>query len=949
MAAGDADDTNAVIALARSALALGQAAIRAGDPAAGRSWLDRAHRLLPEDTNVKLARASACLDTDPQAAASLFQEVADAHDVLHAWLGLAAACHRIGHSHAALAALATALSRHALADETASLADRIAARHGWCGLWPDGRLEIRALGATETDRQDPGAIQVRQQGAHLLGSPIQLAAIRRLTGCVEPWEGGIRGWAWHPADPARDPVLTLRWPDPHPDRTITLDDETGSIADAGPLARPRQFLLRAPDLPAGPVHVLGPDGNHLTGSPLDPGAEQAGLIAAALAIGRAYPASGAAADPAPPAALRADAPVPAAPVGATSRRHQATVVIPVHNGGEAALRCLDSVLASLPDDARLLVVDDGSTDPQVIARLDALAAGKAARLIRHERAQGFPAAANAGIRAAKGRDVVLLNSDTLVPPGWLPRLRDAAYSAADIGTVTPLSNDATILSYPAATNPVPDPAQVNRLDRLAQRANGSEVADIPVGVGFCLYLRRDCLDSTGALRADVFAQGYGEENDLCLRARRLGWRSVALTGLFVGHVGGASFGPSATHLRARNARILERLHPGHDALVQAFIARDPLAPARRRIDLLRWKAARRPGSAAVILVTHDDGGGVEERVRLSAQAHAANGLRPIVLRPAHDGQGVALHDGPDGIRIAYRLPQDRAELVRFLRADRPQALEVHHFLGHGPAVYDLVTSLGLPYDVHAHDYAWLCPRVTLVGRDRYCGEPQDVRDCEACVADNGHFLKETISVAALRARSRRFLAAARLVVAPSDDTAARMRRHFPGLAVETRPHEDDARIPAPARRSPRPGRRRVGVVGGISLYKGYDVVLACARDAARRDLDLEFVVVGNTMDDARLLETGRAFVTGRYRPEEAVALIRAQDADLGFVASIWPETWCLTLGDMWRAGLHAVAFDIGAPAERIRRTGRGFLLPLGLSASAINNALVAAVQAAGKG
>ena len=58
--------------------------------------------------------------------------------------------------------------------------------------------------------------------------------------------------------------------------------------------------------------------------------------------------------------------------------------------------------------------------------------------------------------------------------------------------------------------------------------------------------------------------------------------------------------------------------------------------------------------------------------------------------------------------------------------------------------------------------------------------------------------------------------------------------------------------------------------------------------------------------------------------------------------SIFPETWCLSLAEAWRAGLRVVAFDIGAQAERIRRTGRGILLPLGLPARAINNALLAA-------
>ena len=93
---------------------------------------------------------------------------------------------------------------------------------------------------------------------------------------------------------------------------------------------------------------------------------------------------------------------------------------------------------------------------------------------------------------------------------------------------------------------------------------------------------------------------------------------------------------------------------------------------------------------------------------------------------------------------------------------------------------------------------------------------------------------------------------------------------------------------------------------------------------------------------ARLLATGRVFVTGGYAADEAVTLIKAQNATLAMLPSIFPETWCLSLAEAWRAGLRVAAFDIGAQAERIRRTGRGILLPLGLPAHAINNALLAA-------
>lgn len=99
-------------------------------------------------------------------------------------------------------------------------------------------------------------------------------------------------------------------------------------------------------------------------------------------------------------------------------------------------------------------------------------------------------------------------------------------------------------------------------------------------------------------------------------------------------------------------------------------------------------------------------------------------------------------------------------------------------------------------------------------------------------------------------------------------------------------------------------------------------------------------MAGHTIDDAGLMAAGPAFVTGPYVEEEAVALIRAQRAHLALIPSIWPETWCFALSRAWEAGLPAAAFDLGAPAERIRRTGRGWVLPLGLPPSALNDTLL---------
>ncbi len=618
----------------------------------------------------------------------------------------------------------------------------------------------------------------------------------------------------------------------------------------------------------------------------------------------------------------------------------------------------------MPAGTAVIVVDDASPGPEMAALLARYRALPRWRVLRHAENRGFPAAANTGLRAAAGlpgqRDAILLNSDTEVPPGWVEGLRAAVHSAGDIGTACPLSNDATILSYPDAAGDNPLALPLRRLSALAAAANPGTLVEIPTAVGFCMYVRNECLRQTGLFREDVFAQGYGEENDFCIRARHLGWRHVAVPSLLVAHLGGQSFGAARAQLIARNLAVLERLHPGYGALIAAFQAADPLAAPRRRIDALRWRAGRERGRAggAVIMVTHDSGGGVERVVRERAAALRAEGQRPILLRSvmARAGRreyraGLCRVDDETGSfpNLVFRVPQELPALARLLRGDRVRHVEAHHLLGHDHAVLRVAELLGVPVETHLHDYALFCPRISLVGRDgRYCGEPSEAATCEACVRDLGRNTGEDIAVAALRARSEADLRAARRVVVPSADAAARLRRHFPGIAPEVAPLEDDDALP-PDRPPPPPqdGRLRVAVIGGIGTEKGYDVLLACARNAAARRLPLDFVVVGHTPDDARLIETGHVFVTGPYREQEAVGLVRAQFAQLAWQPSIWPETWCFTLGVAWRAGLRVAAFDIGAPAERIRRTGRGWVMPLGLPAPAVNTALLGFAAPAG--
>ncbi|HZT52701.1 MAG TPA: glycosyltransferase, partial [Stellaceae bacterium] len=763
-------------------------------------------------------------------------------------------------------------------------------------------------------RQPMAALELAVGGVPLIGSGLAVPPDFALDGRATEREGRIEGWVrlgWHPSAAV----------------TLVLEDGRGGTArvastpDAGGRGRHR-FALdpAAARLQGNEIFIAAvlPDGamQHLPDTPL--------LLDKGV----------------PPLRARR---IPARPKGAPAvpLPRPVTIIVPVYLGREETLAALRAARETARPGDEILVIDDASPDAALAADLDALAAAGAITLLRNDSNLGFAATVNRGLAESAGRDAILLNADTVVFGDWIDRLQRAAYRDPAIGTVTPLTNRGAVASYPGGAESDCTRADAAAIDRIAARVNPGASVALPVGVGFCLYLRRDCLDETGDFDAALFGRGYGEENDFCLRAARHGWRHVLAGDVFVQHVGGRSFGPRAAALRERNRRLLNLRHPGYDARVEAFAKADPARPLRRRIDAARLGEG---GRRYALVVTLGLTGGVERHVAERCRALEAAGLVPLLLRPGENGTGcvLAAEDGRFG-DLAYTVPGELGALEALLAAAPIAAVEIHHFLDHDSRVIEAVRALGVPYDVYVHDYVWICPRVGLVdGQGRYCGEPGPAA-CEACVKKNGAALKEPISVRDLRRRSARWLGEARAVIVPCADVAARLARHFPGLEPRVAPWETEPVPGDPP--APRPGPVRVALIGAIGEHKGYRLLKACAADAAARGLDLEFVVLGYSEDDQALIDTGKVFVTGRYAEPELAELMRRERPHLLFFPSVTPETWCFALTEALRSGVPIAALAHGAIAERLRRARTGLLLPVGASARQVNDRLIAAARA----
>lgn len=261
------------------------------------------------------------------------------------------------------------------------------------------------------------------------------------------------------------------------------------------------------------------------------------------------------------------------------------VIMPLKDGGAALETALASTLAALPalPGARLILVDDGSTQPETARALTRAAQTPGVTLHRTAGGLGFTGAVNAGLGHVGQGPVLLLNSDIYLPPGTLPRLL-AHLNDPEIGTVTPLSNNAGSLCLLGIGQPsaLPPPAICDRLATLAATQNPGLALDLPNGNGFAMLISAACLRAIAPL-SNLYDSGYYEEVDFCLRASAAGWRHVAACDCFIGHVGSVTYGVEKRRLVAANGLRLAQRFPDHLRLYAAFAAQDPLATARHRL------------------------------------------------------------------------------------------------------------------------------------------------------------------------------------------------------------------------------------------------------------------------------------------------------------------------------------------------------------------------------
>ncbi len=570
--------------------------------------------------------------------------------------------------------------------------------------------------------------------------------------------------------------------------------------------------------------------------------------------------------------------LPPAPV----RSAALTVIVPVFGDPDSLAECLAALRPQCGGDVAVVAVDDASPDPRVSALAQSFCEGVDGHFVRARVNAGFAAAVNLGLERCVSGDVLILNSDVILPPRALERLRAAARRGPDIGTVTPLSNDAGAASFPdplGAGRALPRDERT-RVDAAAEAVNSGVSVDLHAAFGSCLYVTRACLDRVGGLSLR-YGRGYYEDTELYLRANEAGLRNVTACDTYVTHLGGRSFGADKRALVTRNHDVLCRRFPHFERTEALFDAADPLRRVRGAIE---ERLGPDVGTGAVLVAPAF---GCEALIDRTLRARAEDGRPALVLRHAADEGGVlvavAASAAPWPLSLYFRLAGDgdaAGRLTAYLgRISRPEFI--------------VLRPERLPDPI----------RDALRGLDRTVGSDAD--GAPPPVAGNATHGSAAVAEAPLDGRQR-------------------MAHADPKVPPRPCPTATPAR---PKGREGARALRMLGVVAPLVEPATEALVLAIAR-ALRRRSRTHIIVLGRAVDEEQLRSSGNLWVSGPIAAGEIADVARCHGVDALLSpyrdGTSWPldelrgalGTPCAAFGAAWDGmGADDLALDPLAPEQ----------------------------------
>ncbi|MAN12508.1 MAG: glycosyltransferase [Pseudomonadota bacterium] len=296
------------------------------------------------------------------------------------------------------------------------------------------------------------------------------------------------------------------------------------------------------------------------------------------------------------------------------------IILPVYRNIDMVRACLDSLVRHLDEvrdySPRLIAINDSPDDEAVEAYLrQCHADGLIDVHIRNPENLGFVRSVNKGLDMARRdrRAALLVNSDTLTYAGTLAEMLAVLQADPQIGFVCPRSNNAALATFPPAPHNLSGIATTPEICHIAWETVHRHLprySFAPTAVGFYLLISPQVVANFGYLD-EAFGVGYEEENDLVMRAGKVGYRAVLANHAFAYHAGSASFKLHDIDYKGQqqaNLRMIDARHPEFLPLVWAYEASAEYRAIGQMANLVPTADGKRKIALNLLSVGHHHNG-----------------------------------------------------------------------------------------------------------------------------------------------------------------------------------------------------------------------------------------------------------------------------------------------------------------------------------------------------
>lgn len=618
------------------------------------------------------------------------------------------------------------------------------------------------------------------------------------------------------------------------------------------------------------------------------------------------------------------------------------IIIPIYNAFEDLKKCIASIFECTDlEKHRLLLVNDASPDERILPYIKSIESERVL-VIENEKNLGFSGSINHGITESKNRDVLLLNSDTIVTKNWVEKILDCAYSDITIATVTPLSNNATLCSVPEflKENTLPAGYSLEQYAELIETVSLRLYPRIPVANGFCMFIKREVIEKIGLFDMETFERGYGEENDFCYRAEQIGYHHTMCDDTYIYHTGTTSFvSEEKRKYIESHEKILNERYPEQNHAVAVHCRDNPNEQVQENIKL--WTGLLNGRKNLLYLVqsdfredAHDHLGGTQLHVKDMTEIMrdsynvfvAARNLDYLNLTAYTDKEEYTFkfYIGKAPTYFEFRSKKFAELYGKILDAFRIDLVHIHHVKDLTLEMYYQADTRNIPIVTTMHDYYAICPSIKMVNcHGELCIENSEKECCRECQKNFGGVWENTDYISVWREEHRKALELSKTIVTPSNSARQIIESYYPELTGKIRviPH---GMQPMSCENKTDSDKFHVAFIGGISKEKGSYTSYQLIKNGPS---DVEWFLFGVWgYNELSMLEKKNYTKTGLYERHELPGLVEKYQIDLICILPIWPETYCYTLSEAIMCGVPVIITDIGALGERMRELKCGWLV-----------------------